>query len=56
MRQRRFDQAFAVRSRDEDAGADFELDRPEAAAAGDVGDRLAGFAAGEEILKRRWLL
>ena len=44
MLDRRGDQHFAVGARHEHAGADVELDVPERAAAGDVGDRLARLA------------
>ena len=45
MLDRRGDQRFAVGPRHQHARADFQLDRPEGALAGDVGDRLALRAA-----------
>ncbi len=40
--QGQFDQAFGLGARDQRGGADPQVQRPEAAPAGDVGDRLAG--------------
>jgi hypothetical protein len=48
MRQCHLDQGLAGRARDQDVGGDRKRDRPEIAGAGDVGDRLARGAAGEE--------
>ena len=48
MRDRGLDQRLAVGARDQRAGADREVDRPEAAGAGDVGDRLVREAAVDE--------
>ncbi len=52
MRDRRLDQRLAVRARDQHAGGDAELDRPEGARAGDVSERLARGAAGDQCLRR----
>src|SRR3546814_13588982 len=48
MIDRGLDQRLAIGPRDQRAWADRQLDRPEGAGAGDIGDGLMGEAAGEE--------
>ena len=48
MIDRGLDQRLAVGARDEYAGADLQVDRPEGAGAGEIGDRLVARAAVDE--------